>query len=320
MEGKGAYHLQVRPDWAGPGSRAVAAMEAEFLDRQINDRSQGHVVGSQAAPEDAQAAEMALVPDTYDDLGGAQQAPVLAPEQAAVQAEELPDSSPCMENIENSSLHSNCGLQTAEGPPQPGSQPMHLSESPPKPRSEPIHHPESLPKPSSQHAKQHPDSAPAADSPVIHPSPQDTPYDSPAEGAPGQAAPDQEPAGAPAAGVVGTDNSEDEIFEDAAETAQILLDMESHPGLAQASAQAAASGGQVGSHAAEGLTCDDSSAEAAAAAASAGSPYNEDVLVSLDVDLMPCIALHDPLLHFYYGGVGEAGLFADAWAIAAHVL
>lgn len=85
--------MQVRPDWAGPGSRAVAAIEAEFLKRQINGSSQGHAVGSKAAPEDAQA-EMALVPDTYDDLGGAQQAPVLAPEEAAGQAEEVPRQQP----------------------------------------------------------------------------------------------------------------------------------------------------------------------------------------------------------------------------------
>ena len=188
----------MRPDWAGPGSRAVAAIEAEFIGRQINGNSQGHLVGSRAAPEDAQA-EMALVPDTYEDLGGAQQVPVLAPEQAGGQAEGVPDSSPCMENIENSSLHSNCGLQTAESPPKPGSQPMHLSESPPKPRSQPMHHSERPPKPSSQHAKQHPDSAPAAGSPVTHPSPQDTPYGSPAGGAPCQAALDQDPAGPPAA-------------------------------------------------------------------------------------------------------------------------
>lgn len=279
----------MRPDWAGPGSRAFAAIEAQFIVRQINGSSQGHVVGSQAAPEDAQA-EMALVPDTYEDLGGAQQVPILTPELAEGQAEGVPDSRPCMENIENSSLHSNCGLQTAESPPKPGSQPMQLSESPPKPRSQPMHHSERPPKPSSQHVKQHPDSVPAAGSPVTHPTPQDTPYGSPAGGGPCQAALDQDPAGPPAAQAVGADNSEDELFEDAAEAAQILLDMEAQPELAHASALAAASGGQNSPHAAEGLTHDDSSAEAAAAAAPAGTPYNEDMLVCLNLDLIPCMA------------------------------
>ena len=230
----------IRLDWASPGSWAGAA-----ADQQAHLGSQHGPAGLENLQE-----QLALVPDTYEDLLSAQRVPELASGKAA----EAPgsESSLEMEDIENSSLHSNGGLRLSGSPGKPSSQQAkqaqrakHGSDSQEPAGPEGIPHtdtPYSSPLETLQSQQEHPaasdrPSAPIRDSRDA----QDTPYSSPTEVPLDQAAPHQALRGAPStADAAEGDCSEDEVFEDAAQT---LLDLRSQATGRPGSAQAADSAG-----------------------------------------------------------------------------
>ena len=270
---------------------------------------------------------MALVPDTYEGLGDAQQ--VATMHQQVACAAEVPDSNETeMEDVENNSLHSNGGPRLSESPGKPTSQQAkHASESQSlsqasKPASQQVKRaPDGLvtgqaDKPSSKHVQHtsqdrepaRTDSPAQQDTPYSSPVdracsqpeqptakhngpanasntilPQDTPYSSPTEVLVDQAAPDQALQGSPSAAAADGGQgcrSDDEVFEDAAETAQMLLDLKAQPMDKLSSALAWASAGSGSLQAQEGVP-DDGYAQGNAAAESSGRlPYDVNIMVS----------------------------------------
>jgi len=271
---------------------------------------------------------MALVPDTYEGLGDAQQ--VATMHQRVACAAEVPDSNDTeMEDVENNSLHSNGGLRLSESPGIPLSQrAKHAPDSQSLSQAS---------KPASQQGKRAPDclvsgqagkpsskqlqhtsqdrepaltgSAAQQDTPYSSPvdrtcsqrekptaenkgpanvsntnPPQDTPYSSPTEVLVDQAAPDQAPQGIPSTAAADGGqggHSDDEVFEDAAEIAQTLLDLKAQPRDKPSSALAWASAGSGTLQAQEGVPDDGYAQSNAAAESSGGLPYDVSILVSL---------------------------------------
>jgi len=282
--------------------------------------------------------QMALVPDTYEDLGDAQQ--VATMHQQVACAAEVPDSNDTeTESVENNSLHSNGGLRLSGSLDRPDShQAKHASDSQSlsqasKPASQQVKRAlDSLGsgqagKPSSkqlQHTSEErepawTDSAAQQDmlysSPVDRTcsqpeqptakkkgpanasktdSPQDTPYSSPTEVLVDQAAPDQAPQGFPSAAAAEGGrggHSDDEVFEDAAETAQTLLDLKAQPRDKPDSALAWASAGNGSLQAQEGVLYDGHAQRKAAAESSGKLPYDVSILVSLTPHTAPPMAI-----------------------------
>ena len=272
----------VRLDWASPGSRAGAAAT-----RQAQPGSQHGAAGLQALRE-----VVALVPDTYEDLDGAQQVPELASSKAAEGAGS--ESSFEMEDIENSSLHSNGGLHLSESPGRASSQrakqaqhAKHGSDSqePAGPQGSPhTDTPYSSPLETLQSQQERPPagdkpSAPTKDSREA----QGTPYSSPAEVPLDEAVPDKALRGPPsAADAAEEDRSEDEVFEDAAQTLLVLRSQAlGRPGSAQAADSA---GPDEGLHAVQPSSGGTAPQEEAAAASPGAVQDDENVLVSF----LPC--------------------------------
>lgn len=237
----------IRPDWASPGSRAgTAAVQRANLG----------CIGLQTSQE-----QMALVPDTYEDLNGAQQVPELA--SSEITKARSTGVSPETDDVENSSLHSNGGLRLSGSSGKTGSQQAKHAQHGIQAQGqagwphaqharhgsdgrEPAGHegtppedtPYSSPIESSHRQQEHPAAGGEPSAPTKNDKdPQDTPYSSPAEGPLDQAAPDQAPLGPPPAGrAADGDLSEDEVFEDAAQT---LLDLRTQPSGRPGPAQAA---------------------------------------------------------------------------------
>ncbi len=267
----------VRLDWASPGSRAEAAAA-----QQAHLGSQRGAAGLQVLQE-----QVALVPDTYEDLDGEQRVPELATGKAAEASGS--ESSLEMEDIENSSLHSNGGLRLSGSPGKPSSQQAkhsqhakHGSDSHEPAVPEGTLHtdtPYSSPLETLQSQQEQP-AAGATPSASIRDSrnAQGTPYSSPAEAPLDQAAPDQAPRGTPSlVHAADGDRSEDEVFEDVAQT---LLGFSSQATGRPGSAQAADSAGpHEGLHAVQPLSSGTAAQEEAAANSPGAIQEDANVLV-----------------------------------------
>ena len=266
----------VRLYWASPGSEAGAATAQKAHPGCQHDRAGPHTVQEQ----------MALVPDTYEDLDEAQCVPRLASCEAA--EPQGSDDSPELEDIENSSLHSNGGLRLSGSPSKPSSQQAKCVQhggvsQEPAGQDGTLHEdtPYSSPVGVIQSQQEKPAASPEPSAPGMNSrETQDTPYSSPAEVLTDQAAPDQAPTGPPsAAGVPEGDHSEDELFEDAAQT---LLDMRTQATVRPASAQGAdAAGNNESLHALQQPSHGAAAQEEAAAASPGAKQHDVDVLVSL---------------------------------------
>ena len=284
----------IRPDWAGPGSGAGAAAA-----QQARLSSQQGCIGLRTSQE-----QIALVPDTYEDMDGAQRVPELASSEAA-EAQDI-DSPLEMDDVENSSLHSNGGLRLSGSPSKTGSQRAKHAQQGTQAQGQ-------ADRPDAQHAKhggdsrepagqegtphedtpysspvetlhsqqEHPAAGQKASAPTLNSrNHQDTPYCSPAEVPLDQAAPDQAPRGpSPAGGAAEGSLSEDELFEDAAQT---LLEFRTQGAPRQGSAQAAASAGNDEGLRAQQQPPDGAAAQGEGAATSPGAMLHDmNVLVSL---------------------------------------
>ena len=271
---------------------------------------------------------MALVPDTYEGLGDAQQ--VATMHQRVACAAEVPDINDTeMEDVENNSLHSNGGLRLSGSLDRPDShQAKHASNSQSlsqasKPASQQVKRALDIlvsgqaGKPSSkelQHTSEETqpawtDSAAQQDTPYSSPVdrtcsqleqptaenigpvnasdtnlPQDTPYSSPTEVLVDQTAPDQAPQGSPSAAAADgghKSHSDDEVFEDAADIAQMLPDLKAQQREKSSSALAWASAGSGSLQAQEGVPDDEYAQRNAAAESSGQLLYDVNILVSL---------------------------------------
>ena len=266
----------VRLDWARPGTRTGAAAA-----QQAHLTSQHGMAGPHTVQE-----QMALVPDTYADQDDAQCVPRLA--SCEVAKAPGSDSSPELEDIENSSLHSNRGMRLSGSPNKPSSEetkhaqhggdsrePAGQVGTPHEgtPYSSPVGIIQSQ---QEQPAAGHERSAPAENSS----DPPDTPYSSPAEVPLGQEAPDQAPRGPPsAAGAPEADLSEDDLFEDAAQTLpDASTQATARPGFAQTPESA---GHGEGLHPLQ-QPSEGAAAQGTAAATSPGATQHDvNILVSL---------------------------------------